>query len=427
MGHLLCLGLNHTTAPLVLRERLAFAPTPLREALAKLNHSDDQSLPAIAEAAIVSTCNRLEVYALTGDPALAADGIIEFLSAERDVPQEAFRDALYQKIDADAVRHLMNVASGLDSLVLGEPQILGQVADAYEVARGQGAVGPVLSALFQAAIHAGKRSRSETRISTKSASISSVAVRLASEMFGSIDNCEVLVVGAGEMGELAVHALMKRGARGLLVANRTYDRAVQLARTWGGEAMTFERLAEGLARADIVITATDAPHAVLYERELQIVMRERQQRPIIIMDIAVPRDVEVGVGDMDNVSLYNIDDLQDIVETNIKGRRAEVSNVEVIVQEELDDFMDWFAALDVVPTINDLRRHVEAIRDAEVERALHKLGDLSDAEREVIENLSTRLVNKVLHDPITRLKKEAANGNGAIYTQATRYLFGLEE
>jgi len=428
MRHILCLGLNHTTAPLEIREKLSFAPSALQAALARFGPMHCNERPqGIAEAAILSTCNRLEVYALVRDLDEAIDTVIALLSEANDVPVAAFRDYLYIHVDDDAARHLMRVAAGLDSLVVGEPQILGQVTDAYKAAMAHGASGTVLSALFRAAIHAGKRARTETTISTNAASISSIAVQLASHVFGDLAECEVLVLGAGEMGELAVRALMERGARGLLVANRTYDRAVTLARQWEGEAMTFERLGEGLARSDIVISATDAPHTILHSPDVMDAMKARQDRPLFVIDIAVPRDVDTDVGELPGVHLYNIDDLQAMVENNMAERRAEVPHVEDIVSEELGSFVDWLASLEVVPTINELRSRAEDIRNAECERALNRLGDLSDKEREVVEKLTTRLVNKLLHDPITHLKVEAANGNGVVYTQATRYLFGLDE
>jgi glutamyl-tRNA reductase len=428
MGHLLCLGLNHTTAPLSIREQLAFAPTPLHAALARFGpmHCSER-LADIAEAAILSTCNRLEIYALVKEPDEAIDSLVGFLSEARNVPVETLRDHLYSYVGEEAVRHLMNVASGLDSLILGEPQILGQVVEAYRAAMTHGAVGTVLSRLFRRAIHAGKRARSETSISTSAASVSSVAVQLASHVFGDLADCEVLVAGAGEMGELAVRALMERGARGLLVANRTYDRAVQLARQWDGEAMTFERLSEGLTRADIVISATNAPHTILDRAEVETAMQSRADRPMFIIDIAVPRDVDDEVDSLPNVHLYNIDDLESQVENNLDGRRAEVPRVESIVDAEVQVFMGWLASLEVVPTISQLRKQAEVVRCAEVERALNRLDTLSDAEREVVLKLSTRLVNKLLHEPITCLKEEAASGNGVAYTQAMRHLFRLEQ
>jgi glutamyl-tRNA reductase len=427
MSHLLCLGLNHTTAPIKIRERLSFDAASLHAALARFGplHCNER-LPGIVEAAILSTCNRLEIYALATNPEPAADALACFLSEARGVPEEAFRDYLYDYVDEGAVRHLMNVASGLDSQVLGEPQILGQVVDAYEAAMAHGAVGVVLAALFRAAIHTGKRARTETGVGANAASISSVAVQFASCVFGGLNGCEVLVIGAGEMSELAVRALMERGARGLLVANRTYQRALQLAQQWNGEAMPFERLGEGLARADIVITATDAPHPILHRPEVETAVQCRQHRPLCIIDIAVPRDVEAEVATLPDVHLYNIDDLQSTVEDNLEERRAEVPRVEAIVEEELESFMAWMASLEVVPTIGQLRRRAEDIRLAEVERALNRLGDVSEREREVILSLSRRLVNKLLHQPINCLKQEAADSNGAVYTQVARHLFGLE-
>jgi glutamyl-tRNA reductase len=284
----------------------------------------------------------------------------------------------------------------------------------------------LLSALFRAAIHAGKRARAETAIGCNPASVSSVAVGLAAEVFGSLTDCQVLIIGAGKTGELTAKALLDRGVRGVLVANRTYERAFQLAHRWGGQALTFERLAEALTRADIVISSTAAPHIILSRTDIEAAMAARGGRPLFLIDIAVPRDVDPTVRQLSGVHLYDIDDLQGLVEGNLRERRLEVPEVEAIVEEELSAFMDWFRTLDVVPTIAELRHRAEAIRRAELERTLRRLGDVSERERHLITAFSQTLVNKLLHHPTVRLKAEAQNGNGPLYARVVRDLFALE-
>ena len=420
---ILLVGLNHKTAPVEIRECLAFTPTTLRSALTHFDANHSQAhLDHVREGVILSTCNRLEVYALVQNPAIARESIVEFLSQSRDIAPEKFEKFLYTRHNEQAVQHLMRVAAGLDSMVLGEPQILGQITDAYEAALAQRAAGTVLSKLFTAAIHAGKRARTETSISVNASSISSVAARLAEDLLGDLSHKQVLLIGAGEMGAVAVRALIKRGATDILVANRTVQNAEQLAEAWGGKAISFQQMPGALTNADIVITSTGAPHIILDRDLLAPTVAQRNGRPLFIIDIAVPRDVAPNMADLPSVHLSDIDDLQAIAEENVRGREAEIPLVETIVIEESDQFNEWLSSLGAVSTITDLRQHIEQLRQKELQRLFSRL-ELDERERELVATMSHRLVNKILHEPTIRLKQETSNGNGAVYTSAVRHLF----
>jgi glutamyl-tRNA reductase len=404
----LLIGLSHKTAPVEIRERLDFAPTTLRSILTHFDSTHTEAhLEAVREGVILSTCNRMEVYALVRDSAIAGQAIIELLSHSCGTDPEIFSEYLYFYRDEQTIQHLFRVACGLDSMVLGEPQILGQITDAYEAALSQGAAGTVLSALFRAAIHAGKRARTETRIGVNPASISSVAAGLACQLLGDLSQRKVLLIGAGEMGAIAVRALLKRSVSNIIVVNRTLENAVQLAREWGGRAMTFQQLPEALAGADIVITCTDAPHSILNRKLVEPAMSTRPARPLFIIDIAVPRDVDPNVTELSRVHLHDIDDLQGQANDNVRERESEIPQVEVIVDEEVLQFLEWLASLDVVSTITTLRDQIDQLRWRELERLFNRL-DLDERERELVATMSHRLINKILHEPTLRLKKEAA-------------------
>ncbi len=425
--NILMIGLSHKTAPVEVREKLAFTHTMLRSSLTHFDHLHPQAhLEDVREGVILSTCNRLEVYMLVRDPGVARQAIIDFLARACDVAPELFTEHLYICQNEEAVHHLFRVAAGLDSMVLGEPQILGQITEAYEAALSQGAAGTVLSALFRAAIHTGKRARTETAIGVNPASISSVAAALAGQLLGDLSERQVLLIGAGEMGAIAVRALQRRGVSKIVVANRTYKNAEQLAREWGGRAITFQQLTEAMVTADIIITSTGAPHTILNRELLEPAMAPRQNRPLLIIDIAVPRDVDPDVTEIPHVHLHDIDDLQSQAQDNVRERASEIPHVEVIVQEEMADFLEWLASLDVVSTITDLRRQVEEIRQRELDRLFNRL-NLDEHERELVATMSHRLVNKILHEPTLRLKQEAANGNGVLYISTMRQLFLLDE
>ncbi len=423
---ILLLGLSHKTAPVEIREHLDFNQNRLRSTLTHFdtNHSKAH-LTDVHEGIILSTCNRMEIYALVQDPQVAARDIIKLLSRSCGVSPELFAEHLYTFKDEEAAGHLFKVAAGLDSMVLGESQILGQVTDAYEAALSQRAAGTVLSALFRAAIHAGKRVRTETQIGVNPSSISSVAAGLAEQLLGNLPEQHVVLFGAGKMGAIAVRALRKRGVFRITVANRTFRNAEALAREWGGKAITFQQMPEALVSADIVITSTGAPHTIINRQLLEPAMNMRPDRGLFIIDIAVPRDVDSDVTELPNVYLRDIDDLQGQADNNVAAREAEIPRVKTIVKEEVSGFLKWYASLDVVSTITQLRSHIEELRLRELKQLFNRL-DLDEREQEMVKRMSHRLVNKILHQPTRRLKNQAAEGNGVLYVSAIRHLFVLD-
>ena len=424
--NILLIGLSHKTAPIEIRERVAFPGATLRSVLTNFGAIHKQAhLKDVKEGVILSTCNRLEIYAAVDDPQMARNAIIEFLARSCGVAPEAFSEYLFTYHNREAARHLMRVASGLESMVVGEPQILGQITKAYEAALSQQAAGTVLSALFRAAIHTGKRARTETAISVNAASISSVAANLAAHLLGDVSQRQVLLIGAGEMAAVAVRALLERGASHIVVANRTFENAEQLAETWGGKAITFQQLPGAMAGADIIITSTGAPHTILNRELLEPAMSSRPGRLLFIIDIAVPRDVEPDVVKIPNVHLRDIDDLQSQADENVRERESEIPRVEAIVDEEVEQFSEWLSSLEVVSTITALRQQIEEVRQRELEHLFNRL-DLDEHERDLVAMMSHRVVNQILHGPTLCLKNEAANGNGAACISTVRQLFSLD-
>jgi glutamyl-tRNA reductase len=312
-------------------------------------------------------------------------------------------------------------------MVIGEPQILGQVKAAYTVALSQHTTGLVLNNLLEQAFHVAKRVRTETGIATAPVSISSAAVELARKIFGDLAGRTVLILGAGEMAELALRHLMDDGVRSILVANRSHERAVALAEQFHGKAVTFDAFHREMVEADIVISSTSAPHVILRKEDMQAIILERRHRPIFLIDIANPRDIDPGCNEVDNVYLYNIDDLQSVVSTNLKEREREAERAEVIVEREVGLFQGWLRGLDVVPTIVSLRNRVEEIRTAELHKAMSRMGDLTPEQREAITALTTSMINKILHQPMSELKRRAVHQDGHVYSAVLRRLFGLEE
>ncbi len=420
--HIHCTGLNHATAGLHLRERLAFSAEQTQSALARLGCGE--GFETFAEMVILSTCNRVEVYAALPDA--RGDALLDFLQETRGVPRSELQPHLYHYRDEAAVRHLFRVAAGLDSLVVGEPQILGQVTRALELARGQGAAGPLLNRLFQSAIHAGKRARTETRISHNPASVASLAAALAERTVGRVADKQTVILGAGEMAELAVEALRKRGAQRILVVNRTLGRAQRLAQRWEAEAATFENLEEALQRADILIASTGAPHTLVHAGMTASAMRHRPHRPLVMIDIAVPRDVDPAAADIPGVSLYDMDSLHRHLHDALEERRREVPRVERILEEEAEKFAAYLRSMEVRPLIAELSARAERVRQAEVEKTLRRLPGLSEAERRRIEKMSQSLVKKLLAPPIRRLQSEAATPRAPEYAAVARSLFGLD-
>jgi glutamyl-tRNA reductase len=416
-------GLSHKTAPVELRELLALPDLPA--ALRTLCLDNGLGPGYALEGAILSTCNRLEIYAVVECADRGQQDLRDFLAAVSDMPRSAFDPHLQAREGEAAITHACEVACGLDSMALGESQIQGQVAETLQLALTHGTAGPVISALFRVALQAGKRARTETAINEHATSISHVSVELALQIFDDLAEKTVVLVGAGEMAELAAKNLVDNGVGELLVVNRSAGRASSLASQFGGEALGWDRLTQALWRSDIVISSTAAPHAILRRETVTTAMRMRRNRPLFIIDIAVPRDVEPAVGELTNVFLYDIDDLQQVLEANLKQRRREVPRVQAIVREEVAEFTAWLRARDVVPTIVDLRQHVDGLREAELEWAMQKLEDLSDRERSVMLAFSRRLVNKILHEPTVRLKQHASGREAYRYTEAVRDLFGI--
>lgn len=416
---IVAVGLNHKVAPVEVRERFAFREETVGTVL--------DSLGQIAsERVVLSTCNRMEVYAVPLRQKQAAVEIRRFLHSLRcpSLAESEVVPYLYALHNDEAVKHLFGVAAGIDSMILGEPQILGQVRDSYELAAARGATGSVLSALFQRALVAGKRARTETGISRNAASVSHAAVELARQIFGEISSRTVLVVGAGEMSELTAKNLVDNGVGSILVVNRTRERAQELAARFGGTALGWDSMGEALLRADIVITSTGSSSTIFGPDLVGAVLRDRRGRPLFLVDIAVPRDVDPAVGQMENVFLYDIDDLQSAVAANLREREKEIGKVQAIVDEEAATFVAWLRCQEVVPTIVALRDRLEQIRQGELARYGARLS-LGERERNAVEALTQAMVNKILHGPTVRLKAQANDGACGLYVDAVRALFDL--
>ena len=419
---LLVVGLNHNTAPIQIRECLAFPEDKMEDALSKVH-----ALPSVKENMIVSTCNRVEVYAATRETEKAIHDLRDFLSQYHGISLKEFEKTLYTHVGEEAVRHIFRVASSLDSMVLGEPQILGQIKDAYDFSQQVKTSGLILHRLLHRAFHVAKRVRTETKIAISAVSVSSVAVELAEKIFGTLEKKTVLLIGAGEMCELAARHLVSGGIEKILVTNRTYERAVSLAQEFRGEAIPFEAMGLGLKKTDIVISATHSPQYLLGHDQITKVMKGRKQKPIFFIDIADPRDIEPKVGDIENVYLYNIDDLQKVANENIKDRKKEAQRAETIVQDEVVKFVNWYRSLDVTPTIIALRKKFEEIRKKELEKTLSLHPNLSDKEKKSLEALTSAIINKILHAPIALLKQTNEEAMADLYLDALHALFGLPE
>ena len=418
---IISIGLNHTTTPLHLRERLAFNEEQIRTALSQFSCGDNHS--SLAELIVISTCNRIEMYAASDD--LAYADLEAFLSNAHGVPADEFRPHIYRFHDMNSARHLFDVAAGLDSLVVGEPQILGQITRALELARGQNAAGPLLNRLFQAAIHAGKRARTETAISRNPASVSSLAASVAEKALGHIRTASVVVLGAGEMAELTVEALRKRGVEKIRVINRTLERAQAMAKRWGAESATYELLQPGLCEADILISSTAAPHLMLDATMVREAMQSRAERPLVLIDIAVPRDIDPEAAELPHVTLFDIDGLNAQLEDSLTRRMDEVPHVRQILEEELSEFEEYLKSLEMLPIIVDIQQQAESIRMAELEKTLRRMPDLTHAQRERIEALTQSLVRKLLDRPTRRLRAEATSHRAPELAALARALFNV--
>jgi len=413
-------GLNHRTAPVEVRERVAFANGRLEPSLRRLI-----AVAGVAEGAILSTCNRVEVVACGPDPAALGAALPGFLAGEHGVPEPALAGHLYTHGDREAVRHLFRVAASLDSMVVGEPQILGQMKEQYAAAAAAGASGQILHRCFHRSFSVAKRIRRETGIAERAVSIGSAAVELSRGIFDRLVDKRALLLGAGTMGELTARQLLAQGVGSVMVANRTFDRAIDVARALSAMPVPWDRLARYLPLADLVIAAASGEDFLLQRPAVEEAMRERRHRPMFLIDLAVPRALDPAVNQLDNVYLYDIDDLEGVVAQNRGARAREAVKAETIVDAEVEAFWRWFTSLDVVPTIVALRERVEAIRRREVERSLAALGPVDPRQRETIERLTQAIVNKVLHAPLTALRRHRADPAEAFYVEAVRRLFRL--
>jgi glutamyl-tRNA reductase len=418
--HLILVGTSYRRAPVELRELLAYDRDLRRGALERLSSEG-------SEAAVLSTCNRTEVYLAAPDVDTAEERIHSELAALSGLSRTELAPALYTLADGAAALHLFRVAAGLDSMVPGEAQILGQVREAYGAARESGTAGRVLHRLFRQALRVGKRVRTETAIGENPASVSAAAAELAERVFDELAGRRVLVLGAGKTSDLTAANLVSRGVGEIVVANRSPERAEALARRFNGRGVGLEGVQAELQHADVVVASTSSQGYLLSAEQVDRAMRARRGRPIFFIDIAVPRDVDPGVNDLDGCYLFDIDDLERVVAESVAGRREEAVRAEAIASVEADGFRAWQLSLDVVPAIASLRERAESIRRAELERAAGRLESLSPSQRRAVESLTSQIVNKLLHQPTVRMKEAAAAADGVLYADAVRHLFALED
>jgi glutamyl-tRNA reductase len=420
-------GLDHHSSSIEVRERLAFPPSRMGDAYHQLMRDQGSVLH---EAVILSTCNRVEVYAVAESMTSAQRAVSDFLHSFHGLSSGLLDEHFYAHSGKDAVAHLFATACGLNSLVLGEDQIQSQIRGAAADAMAYEADGAMLGALLRQALAVGKRVRTETNIGRYAASISHTGVQLVRQLLGGLGSTHVVLVGSGEVSELAAKNLIDNGARSITLVNRTLESAEQLARRWKHEAkwsvLPFDALTDALRDADVVLSSTAAPHTVIHADHVRTALADRPQRPLLLIDLAVPRDVDAEVAQIEGAHVYDIDDLTAVVQTNLERRREELGAAQLIVDQETERFMGWVSSRTVVPTLASLRAQADSISQSELAKAMRRFGTLDDREREVMESLASGIVNKLLHQPTVRLKQEAANGDATSYAEALRFLFGLD-
>ena len=420
MTALLLVGLNHRTAPVEVRERLSISDARLPEMLAELN-----ALDRIDGTAIVSTCNRVEAVISSNDEDVIAE-VVEWLAQRAGTSRSTIEKHLYVLRHGDVVKHLFRVASGLDSMILGEPQIAGQVRYAFQAARDLGTLDPLLLQLFEQTMRVGKRIRSETGIGEHAVSVPFAALELAKKIFGDLSGLQVLLIGAGEMGELTAEHFAQQQVRQVFVANRSHERAEELAARFHGSAVRFDVLHEQLAECDIVVASTGAPHHLIDASDVERALETRRRRNLFLIDLSVPRNIDPDVAKLEGAYLYNIDDLQNVADANLEMRQKKAVTAEAIVAKEVDLFRRKVVAQDAVPTILELQERLEAIRLAELEKCLRKMGPVTAEQRAAIEQFSTQMVNKILHYPILNLKEASEEPQERESLRRTiRKIFGL--
>lgn len=414
------IGMNHETAPVELRECVARDPDSAGRALVYM-----RKLECIKESLFLSTCNRVEALYTTENPQDARQSIISLMAELGDIQEDRFANHLYHHENNAAVQHVFRVASSLDSMVKGEPQILGQIKDAYSLAIQEKTLGVILNKLMQKAFHVAKRARTETGVPNAAVSISYAAVELAKKIFYDLNDKTVLLIGAGEMAELAARHILNHGVSSIKVANRTFQRAVELARSFNGEAVSFEEIDEQILEVDIVITSTASSGFVIGYEQIKASLRKRRNRPLFFIDIAVPRDVDPQVNKIENIYVYDIDDLKDVIETNMKQREREVLKAERIVREETLKFDAWRKTLEVAPTISSLMQKAQTVCQKEVQKRLSAMGDLSPVQIDALEALTHSIAKKIINDPIVVLKQQSNTSEKDLYLDVIRNLFKL--
>ena len=421
MSELLSIGISHKTAPVALRERVALPDARAGGFLRELRAEE-----AVREAAVISTCNRTELYLVAGDPVEAESAALGMLARQAGIRPTELMEAIYSLRNCDAARHLFRVAAGLESMIGGEHEVQGQVRRAFELAGEHGSVGPLLDRLFREALATGKRVRAETALGGGRMSLSSVGVDLAREMLGDLAERRVLILGAGETAELSARAFAERGGRTIFVANRRRERAIALARRYGGASASFDELPAELERADIVVGSTSSPHTIVGRDELAVVMRARKGAPLLLIDLAVPRDIDPDCAELSGVRVCDVDDLQAVVDRNRTVRAAEASGAEAIVEEEIQRFARWLGALDVLPTVTALREHGDAVATRVLAEHAHRWESASEADLRRVERIARSVVSRLLHQPTVRLKQTGGE-RGHARAQLVRELFGLDE
>ncbi len=421
MAELLAIGVSHKTAPLELRERLALTEGRAVGVLGELVDADE-----VQEAAAISTCNRTELYLYASDRVAAESGALAALAREADIRPTELIGHLYSLRAAEAAEQLFRVTAGLDSMIIGEAEIQGQVKRAYELALVEGATGPILNRLFRGALAAGKRARTETGISERALSVPRVAVELAQRTLGDLTSRRVLVVGAGETAELTAQALASRGVEAVFIANRRYDRAIGLAERFGGSAVRFDQLPEQMAEADIVVASTSSPHHVIEHEGLAEVMAVRPDRPMLLIDLAVPRDIHPSCREVGGVTLYDMDDLQSLVERNASGRQAEARRAEGVLRAELTRFERWLETQDVTPTIAALRARGDEVVARVLAENESRWEGLTEADRERLQAMARAISSRILHEPTLRLRRSGDDDDIYAKVAALRELFGLD-
>jgi len=415
------LGISHKTAPVEIRELFSFSQESLESGVRQLLEKDH-----VEECIILSTCNRVEIYAVSENVELCLESIKEFLSEFHDVPEETFSPYIYYSIGHMAVRHLFKVASSIDSMVVGESQVLGQVKESYKVATGQGTTGLILNRLFHTSFFVAKKIRTETGIGSRAVSISYVAVELAKRIFDNLSKRSVMLVGAGEMAEIAAKHLIKAGISDLLIASRKFENAAALSEKLNGKAIGYEEVFYHLKNVDIVITATGSQDFIIKPNHVKEALKLRNNDPMFLIDIAVPRDIDPRIEDITDIYLYDIDDLKNVSDENIKTRQDSSHKAEEIILEVEKTFQTWLNGLKAVPAIIDLKKRFEIIKDSELEKALEKLPGLSENDKYVLELMASRIIGKILHNPLTNLKRESSTSLGALYVDSVKKLFELE-